>query len=628
MGPTVMFLLSIALLPRPTLWAVPSPVVPKGADVTLMSQGQLESNRFQLWKNGKPGEEKNASWELAEFVLRSVDDLKDVQSYSCCSRKGSLWSNLSEPLVLVVTRAFPEPSISVLPGSRITLREGVIICCKILQQMRFQDYTFALLEAKSLEPLQLQHPAGSQADFILPSVQIKDTWSYKCQLPKPTLWARPGLLMSPGANITLWCSRPKLSSLAEVTFTLKKSGTQKSFHPQTSSDLWTSFLLPSMQFEDAGITVVPTGKVPALLKYHDPVMSCSWWCQGPHRDKVKVFIPIALLRPVRPLSPGREEAFLLSPRILGRKVLVAMSWDLGGEFQRSRVERGLEGSLPKTSLTALPGLIVKPGTHVSLQCQLPPQSSLWGVTLMLLKVGLPQPLQSQSTVGTMAGFPLLSVRAQDAGNYSYVYHDRMTPHQVSEPSDLLEIWMTDALPKPSLLAWTGPGWDNVNFLCWGPSLSARFLLCKNGDEKISYSMDATHHGAQFSLNHVTPKDSGNYSCSYEVNTNGSSWTQCSDPLQLIVRDAGPRNTLIITLSCLSFLLFLLCLVLLMFLCHGSIATGSLQGDILRRIFVALVFHGLSAYPISLKPPDRKPWVPFGSITGIHMIQYHLPNNYR
>ncbi|XP_074076348.1 leukocyte immunoglobulin-like receptor subfamily B member 2 [Macrotis lagotis] len=163
--------------PRPTLWAVPSPVIPQGADVTLRCQGRLGSDRIQLWVDGELKEERNASWEPTEFILQNVSALRDARSYCCRSRQKSLWSELSDPLNLVVMTG---------------------------------------------------------------------------KFPKPTLGVQPGLMMPQGSNITLWCSRPKLSALGEVTFILWKVGTQESLQHQTSTDLWTSFLLPSVRPEDTG----------------------------------------------------------------------------------------------------------------------------------------------------------------------------------------------------------------------------------------------------------------------------------------------------------------------------------------------------------------------------------------
>ncbi|XP_072471557.1 immunoglobulin superfamily member 1-like [Notamacropus eugenii] len=358
------------------------------------------------------------------------------------------------------------------------------------------------MEAKSLEPLHRQSPEGTCAVFSILSVRAEDAGSYSCiyyrktgpyrgsyasqtleltvlgRLPRSTLWVHPGLMVDPGENITFWCSRPNLSSLEEVIFTLWKAGTQERLQYKTSPDLWTDFSFPSVRSEDTGS------------------YSCTYMEQK---------------------ASTRE-------------------------------------SDPSEALE-----LVVPGTT--------------------------QPLQSQNPARPSADFPLLSVRAQDAGNYSCVYHERMAPYQVSEPSEVLEIWVTDALPKPSLSAWPGPEVTpgaNVTLHCWAPSRVTTFILYKEGDEKNPLSMDTTQDGALFLLNHVTPKLSGNYTCRYQLSTNESLWTPCSDPLEIIVRGSEPSNVLVIILSCVSFLLLLLCLLLLAILCQGSISGGSLEEESPRR----------------------------------------------
>ncbi|XP_072471563.1 immunoglobulin superfamily member 1-like [Notamacropus eugenii] len=625
MGPAVTFLLSVGLcldwtvraqtdpFPRPTLWAIPSPVVPKGADVTLTCQGHLWSERFQLWKDGKLQDERNAFWQQAEFVLRNVDAWEDARSYSCRSGQGPLWSEFSEALPLVVTEIFPRPSISASSGSTVSPGTTVTIWCDVSPRPNPQDYSFALLEARSLEPLQRVSYLGTNVTFTLLSVRPKDSGNYICiyyrktvphtgsnpsqileltvpgLLPRPTLWAQTGFMMAPQANITLWCSRPKLPSIEKVTFTLWEAATQISLQQKTSADHWTTFLLPSVAPEDT-------------KNY-----SCTYkeWTAS---------------------ARASEHSYTL--------------------------ELVVPGSLPKPSLSALPGLVVEPGMHVTLQCRQPPQTLFSGMTFTLLKVGSPQPLQRQSPAGTLAIFPLLSVSAQDAGNYLCIYQKTTAPCQVSEPSEVLQIWVTerqgwkeektflflaaqenmcdlvstpisgssffplsncgnypkilwslpmfpDVLSRPSLSAWPSPkvaSGSDVTLFCWGPSRGARFLLYKEEDEKNLLSMNITQHGALYFLNHVTPKYSGNYSCTYQLSINGSLWTQHSDSLQLIVTGSEFSNTLLIVLSCVSCFLLLLCFLLLAILCQGSIPVGSLEVESPRRCFCFLCLPWSTCLP--------------------------------
>uniref|UniRef100_A0A5F8GWG7 Ig-like domain-containing protein n=1 Tax=Monodelphis domestica TaxID=13616 RepID=A0A5F8GWG7_MONDO len=218
-------------------------------------------------------------------------------------------------------------------------------------------------------------------------LEIWTLFPFQTPFPDPPsgLWAQPGLVVVPGTDVTLWCSRPKLLSPQEKNFTLWKAGRQQPLQNRSSAQAWTGFLLSSVGLEDAGSY---------RCAYGEP--------RGSARDS--------------------EPSDALELMVTG------------------------EGSLPKPSLSALPSLVVEPGTHLTLQCRQPLQSPLWGVTFALLKAGTPQPLQSQSPAGTSAVFPLLSVRAQDAGNYSCIYHGK-EGSQVSEPSEVLEIWVTDSIEK-------------------------------------------------------------------------------------------------------------------------------------------------------------------------------------
>ncbi|XP_072471567.1 immunoglobulin superfamily member 1-like [Notamacropus eugenii] len=411
MGPTIAFLISFDHLPRPTLCAVPSPVVPRGADVTLRCQGHLGNDRFQLWKDGEFREEKNPSWQQAEFGGIWMTGVRPEATAAAQGRGPCGGKIRSLTFFLPPTGALPKPSISVLPDSIISEGTAVTIRCDISQEAPSWDY--ALLywkEAKRLIPRQRQSLAGTWANFSLPSARPEDSGSYSCiyyketaphkgshpsqtldltvsgLLPKPNLWTQLGQVVAPGANTSLWCSRPKLSFLEEVIFTLWKTGTKDPLQKKISRDLSTSFSLTSMRLEDTG-------------------------------------------------------------------------------------------------------------------------------------------------------------------NYSCTYRESSVLARGSKTSDGMELVVTDAFPKPSLLAWPASeviSGDNVTLLCQGPSWNGSFVLYKDSYEKTLVSMDNTKDLAKFFLTHVTPKDSGSYSCSYQLLTSVDLWTQFSEPLQLIV--TGERKKLPLSMA--------------------------------------------------------------------------------
>uniref|UniRef100_A0A7N4PH33 Ig-like domain-containing protein n=1 Tax=Sarcophilus harrisii TaxID=9305 RepID=A0A7N4PH33_SARHA len=95
------------IFPRPTLWALPSPVVPKGADVTLRCQGRLGKVTFTLWKTEtwQPLQNQNSADLWNGFSFSSVRP-EDTGSYRCTYKDrtaSGAQSEFSEALDLVVT---------------------------------------------------------------------------------------------------------------------------------------------------------------------------------------------------------------------------------------------------------------------------------------------------------------------------------------------------------------------------------------------------------------------------------------------------------------------------------------------------------------------------------------------
>ncbi|XP_076424509.1 T-cell-interacting, activating receptor on myeloid cells protein 1-like isoform X1 [Peromyscus maniculatus bairdii] len=62
---------------------------------------------------------------------------------------------------------------------------------------------------------------------------------------------------------------------------------------------------------------------------------------------------------------------------------------------------------------------------------------------MLLKEGVPSPVQVQSSESNRADFSLHNVTATDTGNYSCVYHQKEAPFWASHPSDHFKILVSD-----------------------------------------------------------------------------------------------------------------------------------------------------------------------------------------
>nr|XP_020859844.1 LOW QUALITY PROTEIN: immunoglobulin superfamily member 1-like [Phascolarctos cinereus] len=196
------------------------------------------------------------------------------------------------------------------------------------------------------------------------------------------------------------------------------------------------------------------------------------------------------------------------------------------------------GSLPKPFLSALPGPVVAPGGELILWCRRPSESFDWLVTFSLLKSGTQEPLQKKDLVYSQAKFSLKSLGVQDSGNYRCIYYETSSPHVKSEPSDVLEIWVTDTLPKPSLSAWPSPmvtSGGEVTLLCRGPVRGMRFALYKYGEEAPVGTSEWTQDGAEFPLIHVSINRSGRCRCCYLLVTDSPILALPSDSLELIIQ---------------------------------------------------------------------------------------------
>uniref|UniRef100_A0A4W2CIV5 Uncharacterized protein n=1 Tax=Bos indicus x Bos taurus TaxID=30522 RepID=A0A4W2CIV5_BOBOX len=93
-------------LPKPTIWAEPGSVVPRGSSVTIWCQGSPGAQEFHLDKEGNPDLwDRQKPLEPGDKARFSIHYMGQVYtgSYRCYYRTRTGWSERSDPLELVVT---------------------------------------------------------------------------------------------------------------------------------------------------------------------------------------------------------------------------------------------------------------------------------------------------------------------------------------------------------------------------------------------------------------------------------------------------------------------------------------------------------------------------------------------
>ncbi|XP_060042488.1 leukocyte immunoglobulin-like receptor subfamily A member 5 [Erinaceus europaeus] len=185
-------------LPKPTLWAEPGPVVPWGSPVTLWCQGTLGAQEFHLNKEQSPAPwDIEITWTPSHKAKFSVTYLAEQQAgiYRCLYLISSDWSELSDPLELVVVGSYRKPSLSALPSPVVTPGGTVTLQCASGQRF---DRMVLTQQGEDTSPWTLDtqpHPSGQvQALFRVDPVTPNRRGTFRCHgyySDRPQVWSPP-----------------------------------------------------------------------------------------------------------------------------------------------------------------------------------------------------------------------------------------------------------------------------------------------------------------------------------------------------------------------------------------------------------------------------------------------------
>ncbi|XP_076961998.1 T-cell-interacting, activating receptor on myeloid cells protein 1 [Callospermophilus lateralis] len=171
-------------LPKPTLSAWPSSVVPAKSNVTLRCSSPVPGIRFILRKGPDILDSRlplDPTKTTAEFLLTELGP-RSAGPYTCeCFWRGlsGVTSQLSHVLLLLVTGYLPKPSLQAHHVGQVTAGGQVALQCQIPSTM-VQPLESALLKAGTPSPVQLHSPVGSESDFSLQGVTVSDSGTYSC----------------------------------------------------------------------------------------------------------------------------------------------------------------------------------------------------------------------------------------------------------------------------------------------------------------------------------------------------------------------------------------------------------------------------------------------------------------
>uniref|UniRef100_A0A452DYI0 Immunoglobulin superfamily member 1 n=1 Tax=Capra hircus TaxID=9925 RepID=A0A452DYI0_CAPHI len=537
--------------PKPSLSAWPSTVFKLGKAITLQCRVPHPVLEFCLeW------EERATSPKFSvdgDFIISNVEG-KGAGTYSCSYRieaHPNIWSHRSEPLKLMGPAGFLTWNHVLNETIRLFLVIQLVALLFVVLWIRWKCRRLRIREAWLLGTAQ-----GVTMLFILTALLccglctgvLTEETEIIMPTPKPELWAETNFPLAPWKNLTLWCRSPSGST---KEFVLLKDGTG-----------WIATRPASEQVRAA----FPLG---ALTQTHTGSYHCHSW------EEMAVSEPSEALELVgtgKKSGAPRHGEMLRDPEPKGLLLPVGEEGHEKGGGVGRRTDRKSQGPArmdllfailssllsidlflvtfgfcllemyPKPFFETWTSPVVTPGSRVTFNCSTPHQH----MSFILYKDGseVASSDSSWASLGASAAhFLIISVGIGDGGNYSCRYYDFAI---WSEPSDPVELVVTEFYPKPTLLAQPGPvvlPGKNVTLRCQGAFQGMRFALLQEGTPSPLQFRSASGNSADFLLHTVGAEDSGNYSCVYFETTMSNRGSYLSKPLMIWVTDTFPKPRL-------------------------------------------------------------------------------------
>ncbi|XP_039366222.1 leukocyte immunoglobulin-like receptor subfamily B member 5 [Mauremys reevesii] len=290
--------------------------------------------------------------------------------------------------------SYPKPSISVSPGGVIPMGGNVTVRC------RHQRLGMRILLYKDGAGNYLTYtdPAGSEAEFPITSARRDHGGSYTCRYSNRSVRAAYSEPSDPVQIIVADPSLPRPSISLSLT-SVNASGADATIRCQVQRRDVRFFLhkagdLNPQRHMDPAVAGAEF-RIPSVGRQHRGSYSCSY----------------------RP----RSEPFVASQPSDTVQLAIA------------------EPSYPKPNISLRPSGQVTLGGAVTIRCE----CRCRGARVLLSKAGDPDARRSMDAVGDVAEFPIRNVSWGDAGSYSCRYSTKWDPPVWSEPSDPVELVVSE-----------------------------------------------------------------------------------------------------------------------------------------------------------------------------------------
>ncbi|XP_077773209.1 immunoglobulin superfamily member 1-like isoform X1 [Podarcis muralis] len=229
-------------LSKPSITLTPTQQISTGMNVSIECQGAESYVTFSLFKSNNliASQEAEGNRNATKFFFSEVR-LEDGGSYTCRYHRIGFpfrWSESSDPMELVVTGLYTEPSISVIPSPNVALGGNFYIQCGN------RDYgaTFDLYKGEPAKYVRSEKSSAYTVDFFISEAKLEHGGIYQCRYclnricshlsdrlyinvtasPKPSISVSPGEVIALEGDASIHCKTEKQQE-AEFTLHIKNS---------------------------------------------------------------------------------------------------------------------------------------------------------------------------------------------------------------------------------------------------------------------------------------------------------------------------------------------------------------------------------------------------------------------